>query len=255
MAISVVLATYNEEEVLAACLDSVKGIADEIVIVDGSSSDQTVEIAKSYGAKVVVVKNEYIFHINKQKAVDRATKGWILQLDADEIVPEGLREEIKDIVREKEKKFAGYYLPRKNFFLGHLMRKGGQYPDPVIRLFLRGKGRFPQKSVHEQIVIDGAVGTLKNELLHYPYQTFNEYWGKAVRYSHLVAREMARDRVPKNLITVLDYVLLKPVVTFLNLFIRHQGFIDGIYGFLFAYFSGVQLQIALFKYLYGKNLD
>ncbi len=267
MSLSVVLATFNEEDTLARCLESVKDIADEIVVVDGRSTDKTVEIARLYGAKIKVVENEYIFHINKQKAVDLATKEWILQLDADEIVTEELREEIKDIVqgrfpefkmsqfRESIERPVGYYLPRKNFFLGHWMRKGGQYPDPVIRFFRRGKGRFPQKSVHEQIVIDGSVGTLKNELLHYPYQTFAEYWEKAMRYSHLVAREMVQDRVSKNLITVLNYLLIKPSATFLNLFVRHQGFVDGVYGLLFAYFSGVQLQFALFKYLYGKNLD
>lgn len=246
-------ATYNEEDRLGDCLVSVKDIADEIVVVDGSSQDRTVEIAKSYGAKVNVVENEYIFHINKQKAVELATKDWILQLDADEVVPQGLKREITESINSE--KYNGYYLPRKNFFLGHWMRKGGQYPDPVIRLFRKGRGRFPQKSVHEQIAIDGAVGTLKNELLHYPYQTLSEYWEKAVRYSHLTAREMKQSKTPKNIITILDYLLFKPTFTFLNLFIRHQGFVDGIYGFLFAYLSGVQLQLALFKYLYGKNLD
>lgn len=248
-----VIATYNEEDVVGKCLESIKEIADEIIVVDGSSTDRTVEIAKSFGAKVRVVENQYIFHINKQKAVGLATKDWILQLDADEIVPQELQKEIKNAINNK--KFNGYYLPRKNFFLGHWMRKGGQYPDPVIRLFKHGKGSFPQKSVHEQIVVDGAVGTLKSELLHYPYQTFSEYWEKAVRYSHLVARKMARDHVPKNIITIISFLFIKPTVTFLNLFIRHQGFVDGIYGFLFAYLSGMQLQLALLKYFYGKNLN
>ncbi len=253
MSLSVVLATYNEEDVLAACLDSIKDIADEIVVVDGRSADRTVEIAKSYGAKVKVVDNEYIFHINKQKAVDLATKDWILQLDADEIIPKELAKEIKEATISK--RYNGYYIPRKNFFLGHWMRKGGQYPDPVIRLFRKGKGGFPQKSVHEQIVIDGSFGNLKTELLHYPYQTISEYWGKAIRYSHLAARELAAENKQKNLISAFEYFFLKPWVTFVNLFVRHQGFVDGMYGFLFAVFSALQLQIAYIKYLYGKNLD
>ena len=86
-----VLATFNEEDRIGECLTSIKDIADEIVVVDGRSTDRTAEIAKSFGAKVKVVENEYIFHINKQKAVDLATKDWVLQLDADEIVPEGLQ--------------------------------------------------------------------------------------------------------------------------------------------------------------------
>lgn len=253
MSLSVVLATYNEEDRLGECLESIKDIAGEIVVVDGRSTDRTVEIARSFGAKVKIVDNEYIFHINKQKAVDLATKDWILQLDADEIVPEKLKKEIQEST--KNKSHNGYYLPRKNYFLGHWMRKGGQYPDPVIRLFKSGKGGFPQKSVHEQIVIDGSVGYLKTELLHYPYETFPEYWEKAVRYSHLVAREMAKDKTSKNIFTITRFLIIKPFLTFFNLFIRHQGFLDGIYGFLFAFLSGVQLQLALFKYFYGKNLD
>lgn len=247
------LATFNEEDRLGDCLGSIKDIADEIVVVDGRSTDRTVEIAKTYGAKVKVVDNEYIFHINKQKAVDLATRDWVLQLDADEIVPEGLKKEISEAI--KNRNYDGYYLPRKNFFLGHWMRKGGQYPDPVIRLFRKGKGRFPQKSVHEQIVIDGSVGYLKTELLHYPYQTLSEYWEKAIRYSHLVARELAAENKQKTLISAFEYFFLKPCTTFLNLFFRHQGFIDGFYGLLFAFFSALQLQFAYIKYLYGKNLD
>lgn len=255
MSLSIVLATYNEEDALVKCLDSVKDIADEIVVVDGSSNDRTLEIARSYEAKVKVVDNEYIFHINKQKAVDLATKDWILQLDADEIVTEELQKEIQGVIEGKQKEYAGYYLPRKNYFFGHWMRKGGQYPDPVIRFFRRGKGRFPQKSVHEQIVIDGPVGTLKNEILHYPYQRLGEYWEKAARYSHLVAREMAQEKKSKNLVTIVEYIFIQPIRTFFNLFIRHQGFIDGAYGFLFALFSALQQPIALVKYFYGKNLD
>src|SRR3989338_10829816 len=107
MGLSVVLATYNEQDMLDQCLDSVKEIADEIVVVDGRSNDRTVEIAKSFGAKVKVVDNEYIFHINKQKAVDLASKDWVLQLDADEIAPKELREEVQSIVNGKTKGFVG----------------------------------------------------------------------------------------------------------------------------------------------------
>jgi glycosyltransferase involved in cell wall biosynthesis len=96
--ISVVLATYNEEENLPRCLESVKSLASEIVIVDGTSKDKTVEIAKAFGAKVLVTTNPTNFHINKQKAIDRATGDWILQMDADEVVSEELSSEIKKII-------------------------------------------------------------------------------------------------------------------------------------------------------------
>src|SRR3989344_3380524 len=150
MQLSVVLATYNEEKNLPGCLDSVKAFASEIIIVDGSSSDKTIGIAKKYGAKVVVVKNLPIFHINKQKAIDLATKDWVLQLDADERVSSDLAEEMKSKIQNPKSKINGYWIPRKNWFLGKFLMKGGQYPDYTLRLYRKGKGRLPQKDVHEQ---------------------------------------------------------------------------------------------------------
>jgi glycosyltransferase involved in cell wall biosynthesis len=98
MSLSVVLATFNEEENLQDCLESIKDIADEIIVVDGSSKDNTVVIAKKYGARTIVTTNPQIFHINKQKAIDLASKDWILQLDADERVTRELRDEIKNVL-------------------------------------------------------------------------------------------------------------------------------------------------------------
>src|SRR3989304_1971149 len=112
VSLSVVLATYNEADKLADCLKSVKNLADEIIVVDGSSNDNTRKIAKSFGAKVIKVKNLPMFHTNKQKAVDEATKDWILQLDADEQISSALAAEIKQVIINSSS--AGYYLPRKN---------------------------------------------------------------------------------------------------------------------------------------------
>src|SRR5581483_9317713 len=122
--VSVVLATFNEEKNLPDCLESVKNFADEIIVVDGTSTDKTVEIAKNYKAKVLVTTNPPIFHINKQKAIDMATKDWILQLDADERVTPALAKEIEQIINGDEEK-NGYWIPRKNWFLGRFLMKGG----------------------------------------------------------------------------------------------------------------------------------
>ncbi|MBI4999395.1 glycosyltransferase family 2 protein [Candidatus Gottesmanbacteria bacterium] len=121
MKLSVVLATFNEEKNLAACLDSVKGLADEIVVVDGKSSDQTVEIAKKYGAHIIVTSNKPVFHINKQIAIDNAHEDWILQLDADERVTPELSKEIKSEIRNPKSEINGYWIPRKNWFLGRFL--------------------------------------------------------------------------------------------------------------------------------------
>lgn len=252
--ISVALATYNEEENITRCLSSIKDWVNEIVVVDGGSSDGTVKIAKTFRARVITTDNPPIFHINKQKAIEACHGDWILQLDADEVVSSELAVEIKHVIfdarslRFKARK-NGYYIPRKNFFLGHWLRKGGQYPDHVTRLFQNGKGRFPQKSVHEQIIVDGEVGYLRKPLLHYSYRTLSEYWKKANIYTSLTTEELKERNVPKNLLSYFEYNFLKPLMTFFSLFLRHKGFLDGWYGFLFALFSALHHSLAYKKYL------
>ncbi len=258
MKLSVALATYNEEANIKPCLDAVVSWIDEIVIVDGGSTDRTVEFAKKYKARIIKTDNPPIFHINKQKALDACKGDWILQMDADEIVTPELREEILSILRPKSSVISpqinGYYIPRKNFFLGHWMRKGGQYPDYVIRLFKRGKGKFPSKSVHEQIEIDGKAGYLTNPLFHYTSRNIHEYWKKTLTYTSLEAQELKGKSVQVNFITYIQYNLWKPMITFLLLFIRHKGFVDGLYGFLFALFSALHHPIAFWKYSLMKSV-
>ncbi len=249
--LSVAIAVYNEERNLEPCLSSVADIADEIVVVDGGSTDRTPQIARKFKAKVIRTTNPPIFHINKQKALDACTGEWILQMDADEVVSKELQKEIRDTIEHNPKE-NGFYLSRKNYFLGHWFRKGGQYPDYVIRLLRRGKGWFPSKSVHEQIVIEDDVGYLKHPLLHYSVRTIDEYWKKADAYTSLTADEFMRAGVPKTLVSYIRYETLKPLETFFNLFIRHKGFMDGIYGFLFAVFSAMHYPIAYRKYIKRK---
>lgn len=247
MKLSVALATFNEEANITMCLDAVASWVDEIVIVDGGSTDQTVKLAQSYHARIIKADNPPIFHINKQKALDACGGDWVLQLDADEVVTSELHEEI--VATIKSNKAAGFHIPRKNFFLGHWMRKGGQYPDYVIRLFARGKGTFPCKSVHEQIHIDGTVEYLKNPLLHYTSRTLAEYWRKAHAYIALAADELKKNKLPLNIVTYLEYNLIKPTKTFFLLFLRHKGFEDGLYGFLFALFSSLHHPLAYGRYV------
>lgn len=245
--ISVVLATFNEQKNIGPCLKSVVGLADGIVVVDGQSTDKTVEIAKKFGARVYSTTNKLIFHINKQMAIDRAKGDWILQLDADERVTPALKKEILKTVRSPGK-FNGFWIPRKNFFLGRWLKKGGQYPDPTIRLYRRGKGRLPCKTVHEQAKIEGEVGYFKNPMLHYTAPTFARYLANANRYTTLTASLMKKAKVKINLFSFLDYFFLKPWRTFLFLYFRHKGFLDGFPGFVFALFSGLHYPIAFLKY-------
>lgn len=246
--LSVALAVFNEAKNLRLCLDAIKDIADEIVIVDGGSTDSTVQIAKEYTAHIIETDNPKIFHINKQKALDACTGTWILQLDADEVIPDDLKKEIMFTINNEALPFNGYFIPRSNYFWGHFMKKGGQYPDSVIRLVKKGYAKFPCKSVHEQIAIQGTVGTLIHPMKHYSYTTRADYWKKADTYTTLTATELHVIKSPK-ILTFVAYCFFKPMYTFIMLYIRHKGFVDGLTGFEFSLYSALHFPWAYIKYI------
>ena len=245
--LSVVLAAYNEAANIADCLKSVRGLAEEMIVVDGSSTDQTREIAKKLGAKVFKVKNIPIFHYNKQLAVDKASGRWILQLDADERLTPELIKEIKPIIKPGKPKYTGYYLPRKNWFLSRFLTKGGQYPDYVIRLFLKDRGHFPCESVHEQMVIDGPVGYLKNPLIHLADRSFNRYMLRFNRYTSLDADKLFKQKTPAGFWLGFNYMLIKPFAWFIMTYFRHKGLVDGWPGFIFCLMSSLRFPVIYLK--------
>lgn len=247
MKLSIAIAAFNEEENIGRVLSSVKDLADEIIVVDGSSTDKTVEIAKKFGAKVTITDNPPIFHINKQKAIDQCSGDWIFQLDADEEITLELAGEIKEIVK-KGSQFSAFWIKRKNYFLGRCLKKGGQYPDPVIRFFKKGKARLPCKSVHEQMEVEGEIGWLKNDMLHFSVPTFSRYLTNSNRYTTLTAMEFKERNLPLNLFTTIIYIIVVPLKIFLNIYFRHKGFMDGFPGFIFALFSGLHFPTAYIKY-------
>lgn len=239
--LSVVLAVYNEEEKLGLCLNAVKEIAWEIVIVDGGSKDKTLNIAKKFGSKIIQTTNPQNFHVNKNKAIDAASGDWILQLDADEIATRELLKEIKNVLNE-DSDTNGYWIPRKNFFLGRFLKKGGQYPDYTLRLYRRGKGRLPAEDVHEQAKVVGKVGYLKSDLMHIRDKSFSIYMERFNRYTDLLSTQIQSPGF-------FDYLFLKPVTWFLKAYIRHKGFMDGFPGFIFALFSSLRFPVAYAKYI------
>lgn len=242
-----VLATFNEEKNLLDCLDSIQDIADEIIIVDGSSSDKTVELAKRCGAKVTVTDNPPIFHINKQKAIDKATKDWILQLDADERVTAKLCDEIKDVT-SKSSEINGYWIPRKNYFLGRFLMKGGQYPDYTLRLYRNGQGKLPQKDVHEQAVVIGKTKYLIHPLIHMSDRSFSRYLLRFNRYTDLFAKEIRENKKNSPLSSV-KYLFLLPFWWFMLTYVRHKGFMDSWQGLVFSFFSSLRFPVAYLKQL------
>ncbi len=246
--LSVVLATHNEEAKLGRCLKSVKDIFDEIIIADEQSSDKTVAIAKKFGAKIISVPHSDNFHITKKIAIDAARGDWILQLDADEVVSPELAREIISTINHEPSTINGYWVNRKNWFLTRFLTKGGQYPDPTLRLYRRGKGKLPANDVHEQAVVNGPVGHLKHDLLHYRDTSFAKYLDGFNRYSSLAASQMQAQHAPLGIWPAFLYLFLKPLSTFFMIYFRHLGFVDGYPGFVFALFSGLTFAVAYIKY-------
>ena len=262
MKLSLCLAVFNEEKNIHYPLDSAVDIADEVIIVDGGSTDKTIKIAKSYGQKVKVITspNPVMFHKNKQKAIEAAKGEWILQLDADEELSDELKKEIKKIITndtplnplsrgEYDRKqrgvfYVAYRVPRKNWFLTRFLEKGGQYPDYTIRLYKNGVARFPCQDVHENVEIKGEIGHLKNPLLHYADPDFSRYLMRWDRYTSLEVEKM-----PKNTkLGFFNYIIWKPKITFLLMYFRHKGFMDGFPGFVFALFSSLRFIVIYVKW-------
>src|SRR5271166_4416961 len=185
LSLSVVIVTLNEEANLARTLASVAW-ADEIVVVDSGSTDRTREIAESFHAKFCVEPWRG-FSAQKNFALEKATCDWVLSLDADEEVELALAEEIRTTLAANPS-VTGFWIPRKNFFLGRWIRHGGFYPDPKLRLFRRGAGQFEDRLVHEDLRVDGTTASLQHHLLHYAYPTVEDYLEHMNRYSSLGAQ-------------------------------------------------------------------
>lgn len=249
--LSVALATHNEEKMLRQCLDSVKDLADEIVIADGESTDKTLEIAKEFGAKIIHTTNKANFHINKQMAMDKTKGDLVLQLDADEVVDTELAQFIttthERLMKHEPMSANAWWLKRRNWFLGRFMKKGGQYPDPVIRLYIQGKARLPQKDVHEQMTVEGEIGWAEGHLLHYGNPTFEDYLRKFNTYTSFKADQLKTAKLPITIKTTWQYIVWLPASTFLSLYIRHKGFMDGLSGLVFAMMSGMHHAVAYVK--------
>ena len=247
--LSVVLATYNEEKNLPDCLESVEELADEIIVVDGYSSDKTASIANQFGAKVLFAPNTAMFHTNKQKAIDEASKNWVLQLDADERVTPELSDEISKTIENPDAK-NGYWIPRKNWFLGRFLMKGGVYPDYTLRLYKKGKGHLPQKDVHEQAVVEGPVGYLQEPLIHIADPTFGRYLKRYSRYTAFIASQYKDEKLSKDPFTMLKYMVGKPLFWFFWTTFRHKAILDGWQGVVFSFFSSLRFAVGYWKYMF-----
>lgn len=236
--LSVALITLNEEANIARTLASV-GFADEIVIVDSGSTDQTVEIARSSGAKVFTEAWKG-FALQKNSAIDKCAGTWILSLDADEELTDELQAEIRGMLEADEQikpQVDGYRLRLRHVFLGRWMRFGGYYPDLKLRLFRRmtssGAAHFTDRPVHESVQVEGRVEIMKNDFLHHGYPNLEIYLEHMNRYSTLGARIVAeKGKVSRSLPVFLWNTAMVPKLTFVWNYIFRLGFLDGREGLL-----------------------
>ncbi|MBI4710070.1 MAG: glycosyltransferase family 2 protein [Nitrospirae bacterium] len=242
--LSIAIITFNEEENIKDCLESVKW-ADEIVVVDSGSTDRTQEICRQYTDKVFTLEWTG-FADTKQKAVNLTTHPWVFVLDADERVTPALKEEIISIVQtlpypspltlpgtsldDTRESVDGYYVPRKNYFAKKWIKHGGWRPDYTMRLFKKEKGSFEPREVHEAVKISGGTGYLKNPLEHYTYKDVADYLKRMERYSTLAAKELFKKGRRAN---ILD-IIFRPPATFFRMFFLQLGILDGIYGIILA---------------------
>lgn len=236
--LSVIIITKNEAANIRDCLQSVSW-ADEIIVVDSGSTDDTVRICKAMGAQVYVHADWPGFGRQKNRALSCATKDWVLSIDADERVTPELREELIQAMNSGQ--VPGYYLPRLSQFCGKFIHHSGWYPDYVLRLFKRDVGRFSDSLVHESVLLTGRTAKLKNPLLHYSYLTADDVERKVEHYSTAAAQQMFQSGRRSNWIDA----ALRTGWAFIRTYILRLGVLDGSTGFQIALMNA---RTTYFKY-------
>lgn len=247
--ISVVLIILNEQAVIANAMESVKDLADEIVVVDSGSRDETLEIAKKYGAKIYFRKFDN-FANQKNWAVSKAKGGWILSLDADEQIPDNLSGEIKKSIKNSQ--FNGFYIGRINFILGGEIKHSRWSPDEHIWLWKKDKGKWVGE-VHEEVEVSGRVGRLKNKKLHYQVETVSEFIKKNDFYASVLSKSLFKNGIKFSIL----HFFYDPIFEFFLRYIYKFGFLDGLRGFILAYLMAIfklSLWIKIYELQFSTRL-
>ena len=236
--ISVIVPTFNEEENIRDCLESVTW-ADEILVVDSFSTDRTLEIARKYTDRII--QREYINSASQKNwAIPQTKHDWVMVLDSDERVTPELRDEITRLL-ENGPGHKGYVIKRINHFLGRRIRYGGWARDRVLRLWDKRLGRYQEKEVHAEVEVDGPVSELSHPLVHITFRSWDSYMRKIDRYTSWGAEEyIKRGRRA----TLLDLVL-RPPARFLKRYVLQLGFLDGIPGLMI---TGIDTWVVFVKY-------
>jgi (heptosyl)LPS beta-1,4-glucosyltransferase len=242
--LSAVVIARNEARNIERCVRSVLW-ADEVIVVDSGSVDETMELSRRLGARVIEHAWDG-YAVQKEFAVSQASSEWVLSLDADEEVTPELRGEIERLLQDAAPVRAdGYNLPRKSHFLGKWIRYGGWYPGYQMRLFRKSAAIMNHRPVHEGFEVRGTTGTLEAPINHYTYDTLQQYLEKMNDYTSLDVMNKLSEQ-PDTVIRWYHCVL-NPIALFLRMFVSLKGYRDGFHGFLLAVYS------ALYKLLvYAK---
>ncbi len=226
--LSAIIITKNEAANIRACLESVAW-ANEIIVVDSGSTDTTPEICKNLGARVYT-HDWPGFGAQKNRALGYATHDWVFSIDADERVTPELRAAIEAVLRGEPDTCAAYRVSRLSNYCGRFMRHSGWYPDHIVRLFRRDAARFSDDLVHEQLLVEGRIGELGGELLHYAFADAEEVLQKVNHYSSAGAAMMQRCGRQ----TTLPGAVLRGLWSFFRTYFLRAGFLDGREGFMLA---------------------
>ncbi len=226
--LSVILITKNEARNIRACLESVRW-ADEIVVVDSGSTDDTVAIAREFTDRVYV-HDWPGFGVQKNRALDYASKDWVLSLDADERVTPELRGAIEEALRSGPPSITAYELSRLSSYCGRFMHHSGWYPDLLPRLFRRGTARFSDDLVHERLLVEGQVGQLHGALLHYAFEDLETVLRKVDHYSSAGALKLQQ----RGRKATLSGAVVRGLWSFFRTYVLRAGFLDGREGFMLA---------------------
>lgn len=244
--ISAVLIVRNEEKKIRRCLESIKW-CDEIVVVDQSSEDKTVEIVKEYTTKIFITEPKLICNPDREFGISKTSNKWVLLIEADEVVDENLRKEILSIVEEN--RYDVLFIPVKTFFCGKWIKTCGWYPGYVPRLFKKGSIIFESKIHTNGKILSKNIGYLKNDLLHYSYDTIDEWIDKFKRYTTQYAMEYKERKIKLNLKNTLKELILRPIYFFFFKYLVLKGFLDGWRGFFISLSSSLTVILSYIKYI------
>jgi glycosyltransferase involved in cell wall biosynthesis len=243
--ISALIICRNEEKNIEECIKSIKW-CDEIIIIDGFSTDNTFEIAKGYTDKVF--RNEWKgFFDQRSFGLTKIQYNWIFSIDADERCTEHLSAEIQNLLSRDLISANGFLIPRKSFFLGKWIKHCGWYPDHQLRLFRKDFVSVTVRLVHESYSVSGETGKLKNNLEHFTVNSISDFMNKVNIYSSLSASEKPNKRI------TFIYILFKPFIEFSKKFIFQAGFLDGIHGLMVSFFHTITKTMTYMKIWETQN--